>query len=53
MMYKLNKIVSLDLSFGMQHRELELESKAAWIGEKKNITLDRFMFKTGLLFKVF
>lgn len=50
--YKLNKIISLDLGLGMQHREMDLESRLSWDKDQTKITLDRFMFKTGLIFKV-
>lgn len=52
LVYKLNSIISLDLHIGMQHRELKLENKADWNNDKTDLTIDRFMIKTGLIFKV-
>lgn len=50
--YKINRIIDLDLNAGMLHREIELESKSVWVGEKKSINADRFMIRTGLIFKI-
>lgn len=51
--YNINKIINLDLNMGIQHRDMELEDKAYWSNNKTNISLDRFIFKTGLVFKIF
>lgn len=50
--YKLNKIVSLDIGLGMQYRDIELEKDISANSSTK-IEINRLMFKTGLLFKVF
>lgn len=48
----LSKGVLFDFGISQQFREVELTSKASWNKDIQNIVIERFMVKTGLIFKI-
>lgn len=51
-LFNLNKIIIFDFGISQQYREIEYNSNVSWSNDKKSLLVDRFMVRTGLIFKV-
>ncbi len=50
--FKISTNVAFDFGIGQQFRQMELYDTATWSNDRITLTVDRFMVKTGLIFKV-
>jgi hypothetical protein len=50
--YKLSPLVNFDFGISQQFRKMELYDVATWSDDEITLTIDRFMIRTGLIFKV-
>lgn len=50
--YKINSTINLDFGISQQFRKMELYDSVLWNDDEITLTIDRFMIRTGLIFKV-
>jgi hypothetical protein len=50
--YKISNYVKFDFGISQQFRKMELYDAALWNDDEISLTIDRFMIRTGLIFRV-
>ena len=50
--YKISNHINFDFGLSQQFRQIELYDVASWSDDTISLTIDRFMVRTGLIFKV-